>query len=418
VACATISNHLDAVAFLKKGYPTVFERLEMAPADAILGLTEAFKKDPNPNKINLGVGVYKDENNQTPILKSVKKAEERLLAEETSKSYLSIPGSAAYGACVKELLFGAEHEIVTSGRAQTAQTPGGTGALRVAGDFIKQQFPGASIWLSDPTWANHAAIFESAGVSAKTYPYYDAAAKSLDFEGMKSAIAGAPAGDVILLHGCCHNPSGMDPDAGQWAELATLTQEKGLLPLFDFAYQGFAKGIEEDAAGLRAFCTPGRELLVCSSFSKNFGLYNERVGAMTLVGSSADSAAAAFSHVEKAIRSNYSNPPSHGGAIVSTILQDPELRALWVSEVAAMRDRIQTMRDGFVANLKAKGVAQDFSFIATQNGMFSFSGLTRAQVDILRETYAIYIVGSGRISVAGITPSNMEPLCDAIAKVL
>lgn len=396
----------------------MFEQLEMAPADAILGLTEAFKKDPTPNKINLGVGVYKDDHNQTPILKSVKKAEERLLAEETSKSYLSIPGSAAYGACVKGLLFGEGHEIVTSGRAQTAHTPGGTGALRVAGDFIKQQFPGATLWLSNPTWANHGAIFAAAGVPVKSYPYYDAEGKCLDFDAMKAAIAGAPAGDVILLHGCCHNPSGMDPDAAQWAELAALTREKGLLPLFDFAYQGFAKGIEEDAAGLRAFCTPGRELLVCSSFSKNFGLYNERVGAMTLVGASAGVTAAAFSHVEKSIRSNYSNPPFHGGAIVTAILQDPELKALWVEEVAAMRDRIQTMREGLVATLKAKGVARDFSFIAAQNGMFSFSGLSKEQVDRLRAEHAIYIVGSGRISVAGITPSNMEPLCDAIAKVL
>ena len=386
--------------------------------DAILGLTEAFKSDPNPNKINLGVGVYKDEANKTPILKAVKKAEERLLAEESSKSYLSIPGSPAYAACVKTLLFGEGHDIVASGRAQTAQTPGGTGALRVAGDFIKQQFPGASIWLSNPTWANHGAIFASAGIAAKSYPYYDAANKCLDFEAMKAALAGAPAGDVVLLHGCCHNPSGMDPDSAQWAELAALTREKGLLPLFDFAYQGFAEGLEEDAAGLRSFCTEGRELLICSSFSKNFGLYNERVGAMTLVGSTPDAAAAAFSHVEKAIRSNYSNPPFHGGGIVTAVLNDPELRALWIAELADMRGRIKAMRDAFVETLKAKGVTQDFSFIAAQNGMFSFSGLNKEQVNTLREKYAIYIVGSGRINVAGMTSENMELLCEAIASVL
>lgn len=390
----------------------------MAPADAILGLTEAFKKDPAPHKINLGVGVYKDEKNQTPILESVKRAEEKLLAEEKSKSYLSIPGSPAYAACVKELLFGADHEIVASNRAHTAQTPGGTGALRVAGDFIRQQFPGAAIWLSNPTWANHNAIFEAAGLETKSYPYYDAAGKCLDFAGMTAALEGAPAGDVVLLHGCCHNPSGMDPDQAQWEALAALTREKGLLPLFDFAYQGFARGLEEDAAGLRAFCSAGRELLICSSFSKNFGLYNERVGAMTLVGANADVAAAAFSHVEKSIRANYSNPPFHGGAIVTTILNDPALRALWISELDAMRDRIQSMRDLFVETLKAKGVAQDFSFISTQNGMFSFSGLNKDQVNVLREKYAIYIVGSGRINVAGMTPDNMTPLCDAIASVL
>lgn len=396
----------------------MFEHLEMAPPDAILGLSEAFKQDPNPEKINLGVGVYKDEQNRTPVLKSVKQAEERLLREESSKSYLSIPGSPAYAACVKQLLFGEGHEILASSRAQTAQTPGGTGALRVAGDFIKQQFPGAAIWLSKPTWANHNAIFAAAGLEVKSYAYYDAVNKSLDFEAMKGALSEAPAGDVVLLHGCCHNPSGIDPDAGQWAELAALTQEKGLLPLFDFAYQGFGRGLEEDAAGLRTFCTPGRELLICSSFSKNFGLYNERVGALTLVGATAEAAAAAFSHVEKAIRSNYSNPPAHGGATVTMILEDATLRAQWIQELAEMRDRIQDMRDSFVATLKAKGVAQDFSFIARQNGMFSFSGLTEAQVKTLREQYAIYIVGSGRINVAGMTPQNMDALCTAIASVL
>jgi aspartate/tyrosine/aromatic aminotransferase len=396
----------------------VFEKLPMAPADVILGLTEAFKKDPNPKKINLGVGVYKDEQNRTPVLKSVKKAEEKLLAEETSKSYLSIPGSAAYANCVKRLLFGEGHEVLASGRAQTAQTPGGTGALRVAGDFIAQQFPGASVWVSSPTWANHNAIFEAAGLTVKTYPYYDAAGKCLDFEAMKAALSAAPAGDAVLLHGCCHNPSGIDPDDAQWKELAALTLEKGLLPLFDFAYQGFARGLDEDAAGLRAFCTAGRELLICSSFSKNFGLYNERVGAMTLVAANTGAAEAAFSHVEKAIRANYSNPPAHGGAIVSTILDTPELRALWIAELDEMRGRIRAMRELFVQTLKDKGVDRDFSFISAQNGMFSFSGLTKDQVEKLRADYAIYIVGSGRINVAGMTPANMGPLCEAIASVL
>ena len=396
----------------------MFENLEMAPPDAILGLTDAFKADPTPHKINLGVGVYKDEQNATPILASVKAAEARLLEEESSKSYLGIPGSPAYGVCVRDLLFGANHEIVTSGRAQTAQTPGGTGALRVAADFIHTKFPDAAIWLSNPTWANHNAIFAAAGMTVETYPYYDAANKCLDFEAMKAALAKVPAGDVVLLHGCCHNPSGMDPDAAQWAELAALTAEKGILPLFDFAYQGFGAGLDEDAAGLRQFCTPGRELLICSSFSKNFGLYNERVGGVTLVGATADAAASAFSHVEKAIRSNYSNPPAHGGAVVTTILSDPTLRAQWVAELAAMRDRIRTMRESFVQTLKDKGVEQDFSFIASQNGMFSFSGLNPEQVKTLREKHAIYIVGSGRINVAGMTPENMGPLCDAIAGVL
>lgn len=396
----------------------MFENLEMAPPDAILGLTDAFKNDPAPHKINLGVGVYKDEKNATPVLASVKKAEERLLQSEASKTYLGIPGSPAYGACVRDLLFGADHEIITSGRAQTAQTPGGTGALRVAADFIQKNLPGASVWLSNPTWANHNAIFADAGLAVKTYPYYDGANKCLDFDAMTAALAAVPAGDVVLFHGCCHNPSGMDPDQEQWGALAALTAEKGHLPLFDFAYQGFGTGLDEDAAGLRQFCTPGRELLICSSFSKNFGLYNERVGALTLVGATAEGADCAFSHVKKAIRSNYSNPPSHGGSVVTAILSDPELRALWIEELTAMRTRIRSMREGFVQTLKDKGVAQDFSFIAGQNGMFSFSGLNPDQVKTLKEKYAIYIVGSGRINVAGMTPDNMGPLCDAIASVL
>ena len=339
----------------------MFERLEMAPPDAILGLTEAFKKDANPNKINLGVGVYKDADNQTPVLDSVKQAEERLLKQQTSKSYMPIPGAPEYGQAVREMLFGADHEIVTSGRAMTAHTPGGTGALRVAGDFIHTMFPEASLWLSDPTWANHAAIFTAAGVPVKKYPYYDAANKCLDFDAMLAALNEIPAGDVVLLHGCCHNPSGMDPDAAQWQAIAKVVRERGLLPLLDFAYQGFADGIEEDATGLRSFCTAGCELLVCSSFSKNFGLYCERTGAMTLVGADADATAKAFSHVKKSIRSNYSNPPAHGAAIVSTILNDAELRAQWVNELATMRDRINGMRQLFVDTLKAKGVDQDFS---------------------------------------------------------
>jgi len=395
----------------------MFERLDMAPPDAILGLTEAFKKDPNPKKINLGVGIFKDAANQTPVLDSVKRAEEALLRTETSKTYLPIPGAPEYAAAVQALVFGAEHEIIASKRAATAHTPGGTGALRVAADFIKRMLPGKAIWVSEPTWENHVNIFRSAGLDVCTYPYYDAQNKRLNFEGMRNTLAQAPEGDVLLLHACCHNPSGMDPDAAQWAEIAKIVQDRGLLPLVDFAYQGFGDGIEEDAAGLRQLCTPGCELLICSSFSKNFGLYNERCGALTAVGASSGAAQKAFSHIKACIRANYSNPPSHGGAIVTTILSDPELRKLWESEVRAMRDRINGMRKLFVETLKTKGVPGDFSFITAQKGMFSFSGLTRAQVDRLREEYAIYIVGSGRINVAGMTEQNMGALCEAIAEV-
>ena len=396
----------------------MFERLEMAPPDAILGLTEAFKQDTNPNKINLGVGVYKDTQNKTPVLNSVKKAEERILTAEDTKSYMPIPGDPEYGALVRQMLFGEGHEIISSNRARTAHTPGGTGALRVAGDLLKQQFPGAALWLSAPTWANHAGIFGAAGVETKQYPYYDADNKCLNFDAMLQALRTVPEGDVVLLHGCCHNPSGMDPDAEQWAAIAALAREQKWLPLLDFAYQGFADGLEEDATGLRAFCQPGCELMICSSFSKNFGLYRERTGALTLVGADADSVEKAFSHLKKRIRTNYSNPPAHGGLIVSTVLGDPELRAMWESELAEMRGRINGMRELFVDTMKKKAPGADFSFITRQKGMFSFSGLTKDQVGALRERHGIYIVGSGRINVAGITPDNVEMLCDAIAGVL
>ena len=396
----------------------MFSTLDMAPADAILGLTEAFKKDPNPDKINLGVGVYKDANNNTPILESVKRAEERILAAESTKSYLPIPGAPEYGEAVRKLLFGEGHEIIAGSRAVTAHTPGGTGALRVAGDFIKTRFPGAHIWLSDPTWANHGNVFGAVGLEMEHYPYYDAENKRLAFDALLDALRAVPASDVVLLHGCCHNPSGMDPTPEQWQAIADVVAERGFLPLLDFAYHGLADGLEEDAVGLRTFCRPGCELLIASSFSKNFGLYSERVGALTLVAATADAAEKAYSHIKKVIRANYSNPPTHGGAIVTTVLNDPALRALWESEVKDMRDRINGMRQLFVETLEAKGVTQDFSFLTRQKGMFSFSGLTKAQVDKLREAYSIYIVGSGRINVAGMTPDNMDRLCEAIVAVL
>ncbi|HIJ66172.1 MAG TPA: aspartate/tyrosine/aromatic aminotransferase [Candidatus Hydrogenedentes bacterium] len=396
----------------------MFETLQMAQPDAILGLTEAFNNDPNPNKVNLGVGVYKDAEGKTPVFDTVKAAEERVLRDETTKNYLGIPGAPEYAAAVQELAFGPGHEIIETKRAATAHTPGGTGALRVAGDFIKKLFPSARIWLSDPTWANHANVFGAAGVEMKTYPYYDAESKCLDAGAMTAALEAVPEGDVVLFHGCCHNPAGMDPSPEQWETIAAIAGERGWVPLVDFAYQGLADGIEEDAAGLRALCGPGRELLVTSSFSKNFGLYRERVGALTVVAASEDAAQKAMSQIKKCIRANYSNPPAHGAAIVTTILNDPDLRAKWEIEVKTMRDRINGMRKLFVETLKAKGVAQDFSFITRQRGMFSFSGLNKQQVATLRDKYAIYIVGSGRINVAGMTQHNMDYLCQAIADVL
>ncbi|HAS6347617.1 aspartate/tyrosine/aromatic aminotransferase [Vibrio sp. IRLE0018] len=396
----------------------MFEKVVAAPADPILGLTEEFKKDPRAEKINLGVGIYKTEQGETPVLATVKKAEAALVETEKTKSYLTIEGTAEYALAVQKLLFGADAELINAQRAKTAQAPGGTGALRVAGEFIKRQLGDVKIWISNPTWANHHGVFRAAGLETVEYAYYNPETKDKDFAAMLADLEKAAAGDVVLLHGCCHNPTGIDPTAQEWEALAKLVADKGLLPLFDFAYQGFAKGVEEDAQGLRTFAKFNKEILVASSFSKNFGLYNERVGAFTLVAESQGVAETAFSQVKAIIRSIYSNPPAHGSAVVTYILNDEALRAEWEAEVAEMRDRIQEMRELFVATLKEEGVAADFSFIERQNGMFSFSGLNKDQVARLKEEFAIYIVGSGRISVAGMTKSNMGPLCKAIAAVL
>ncbi len=396
----------------------MFESIALAPSDPILGLNDAFAKDANPEKINLGVGVFQDASGTTPILACVKEAERRLVAGETSKGYLAISGSPQYGRQVAKLVFGADHPAVAEGRVATAHTPGGTGGLRVAADFIKHNFPVAKIWMSEPTWPNHPTVSRAAGVETATYPYFDAATNGLAFDKLLAAMREIPQGDVLLLHGCCHNPTGVDPTAEQWSAIADVVDQRGLLPLVDFAYQGFGTSIVEDAAGLRALLDTGVELLVVSSFSKNFGLYNERVGALSLVARSAAAAAAVLSQVKVCIRANYSNPPSHGAAIVATILADAALTAQWQQELAAMRDRINAMRKLFVETLAAKGIDRDFSFISQQRGMFSFSGLTREQVERLKSDYAIYAVGSGRINVAGMTESNMDRLCAAIAAVL
>jgi aspartate/tyrosine/aromatic aminotransferase len=396
----------------------MFETVKTAPADPILGLTEAFNQDPNPDKINLSVGVYKDGSGKTPVLATVKEAERRLLEGETTKSYLPMPGDPTYGALVQKLMFGEGHAIVAEGRGATAHCPGGTGALRVAGDYLHKLHPGSAIWLSDPTWANHPTIFAAAGLEVKTYAYRDPVTNGLDFNAMLESLGQIPAGDVVLLHGCCHNPTGIDPTAEQWSQIGELLRSRGVLPLVDFAYQGLADGIEVDAAGLRALVEHVDQLLIESSFSKNFGLYRERTGALTIIGSTAEQAKTVMSQLKLVIRANYSNPPAHGGGIVMTVLQDPELRAKWELEVAEIRDRINGMRHLFVDTLKAKGVSRDFSAIIEQRGMFSFSGLTKEQVEELREKHAIYIVGSGRINVAGMTEANMGRLCDAIASVL
>ena len=395
-----------------------FEKIVAAPADPILGLTEEFKNDPRTDKINLGVGIYKTNDGVTPILKCVKKAEEIIFKEETTKSYLPIVGTPEYGKLVRELVFGKDSEVIASDRARTTQAPGGTGALRIGADFLKQQSVTAKIWISDPTWANHFQVFGKAGLETAKYRYYDKNTRALDFEGMKEDLKNAKAGDAVLIHACCHNPSGMDPNAAQWEELAKLVAELGLLPFFDFAYQGFGNGIEEDASGIRTFLKYNKEILVASSFSKNFGLYNERIGALTVVSADKETADRVFSQVKIAVRANISNPPAHGAKIVTTVLSCPELRAQWEQEVAEMRDRIKEMRELFVSKLAALGSSVDFSFINTQYGMFSFSGLSPEQVATLKKDYGIYMVGNGRISVAGITTSNIDALCKAISEVL
>ena len=396
----------------------MFERVERAPADPILGLNDAFNADPRAEKVNLGVGVFKNESGVTPILETVKEAERRLLESETTKSYLGIGGDIDYGRQVQSLLFGQGHNVISNHLARTAQTPGGTGALRIAAEFMARNLGVDKIWVSNPTWANHASVFNSANISVKPYRYYDAQTQSLNFDGMLEDLQKASSNEAVLFHGCCHNPTGIDPTAEQWQQLAELADRNGFVVLFDFAYQGFAKGVEEDAEGLRIFAKQVPELLVASSFSKNFGLYNERVGAFTLVASDRTVADDAFSQVKTVIRANYSNPPAHGAKVVALILGDAELRARWIDEVAAMRSHIHSLRKLFVAKLAELGVERDFSFIESQNGMFSFSGLTAEQVAKLKEVNGIYIVGSGRINVAGLSSANMETVCKAIAAVL
>jgi len=396
----------------------MFDSIQPAPADAILGLTEAFRADPNPKKINLSVGVYQDASGKTPVLESVKRATQKVLEKLSSKSYLPIPGSPAYAAAVQKLMFGHQHEAVVSGRVATSHTPGGTCALRVAADLIHQNLPKATIWMTQPTWPNHPQIFAAAGVPTKTVPYFDAKSNGLAWGAFFNAVNQIPAGDVLLLHACCHNPTGIDPTPDQWKQLTDAIGSRGILPLLDFAYQGFADGLEVDTVGLKALARPGAELIVCSSYSKNFSLYCERVGALSIVAADKKTTDTVQSQVKAAIRSNYSNPPAHGGELVVTVLGNAELEKLWRSEVNQMRNRINGMRKLLVETLQAKGVPGDYSFITRQRGMFSFSGLKPNHVEALKQKYSIYIVGSGRINVAGITTENVGPLCEAIAEVV
>lgn len=395
----------------------MFEHLPIAPPDSILGLSEAFSKDTRPDKINLTVGVYKDEQGRTPILDTVKKAETILLKDESSKGYMPIEGHPAYLKAVTQMVYGGSG--IDLGRVAMAQTPGGTGALRVGADTVIRHFPGSRIWLSNPTWANHGSIFQAAGMETPVYPYLTPDKTSLDFEAMVAELkTNGRRGDLVCLHACCHNPTGIDPTLDQWREISSLLAEKQMMPFVDFAYQGFGDGLEQDAKPLHLILEKNMEAVVCNSFSKNFGLYCERVGSVSIVSQEAKNTEAVLSQIRQAIRCNYSNPPRHGAATVATILTTPELKSEWTAEVNAMRDRISKMRSMFIEGMKQATMARDFSFLSRQKGMFSYSGLNAMQADWLKNERAIYIVGTGRINVAGMATSTMPTLCTAIADCL
>ncbi|KPQ23947.1 MAG: aromatic-amino-acid transaminase [Halomonas sp. HL-48] len=394
----------------------MFEHIERVPGDAILGLIEAFKKDTNPQKVDLGVGVYRDEHGNTPVMRAVKEAEARLLSNETTKTYIGSHGAPAYGGVVLPMVLGAGSPVLEANRASATQSPGGTGALRLAADFIATQLPDRGIWVSDPTWPNHHGIFTAAGIKLHKYPYVDPDNR-LDFDGMLGALKKIPEGDVVVLHACCHNPTGFDLSPSQWQQVLEVVKERQLLPLIDFAYQGFGAGLDEDAFGVRLFAEQLDEVIITSSCSKNFGIYCERTGCLIMVAKDAEQMENIRSQVAIVARENYSNPPAHGGAIVSEILHDAELSAMWREELTEMRDRINTLRRDFVEALKPYGLDEKYACVAEQRGMFSYTGLTPEQVDRLRDEFGIYMVRSGRANVAGFSHENLPYLAKAIAAV-
>ena len=396
---------------------SLFGAIEMAPRDPILGITEAFNADTNPEKINLGVGVYYDDNGKVPLLQCVQKAEAKLMEQPAPRTYLPIDGLAAYDKAVQELVFGADSAVIQEKRAITVQALGGTGALKLGADFLKRFSPDSEVYISDPSWENHRALFESAGFAVNNYTYYDPSTRGVNFAGMLEALKAMPKGSIVVLHACCHNPTGADLDQDQWGQVIDAVRENGLVPFLDMAYQGFANGIAEDGAVVRRFAATGMPLLVSNSFSKSFSLYGERVGALSIVATSFDEAARVMSQVKRVVRTNYSNPPTHGGKVVATVLSSPELRQLWEDELAAMRVRIREMRGAMVEKLKARAPGHDFEFVRQQVGMFSYSGLTKEQVGKLREQ-SIYAVDTGRICVAALNSKNIDRVVDAVAKVL
>ncbi|MFN0313686.1 MAG: aromatic amino acid transaminase [Burkholderiales bacterium] len=390
----------------------------MAPRDPILGVTEAYNADKNPNKVNLGVGIYYDDNGKVPLLECVKHAERQMMENLMPRAYLPIDGIAAYDKAVQQLVFGAAHPAVLENRIITVQALGGTGGLKIGGDLLKRLAPNAQVWISDPSWENHRAIFENAGFVVNNYPYYDTASKGLGFDAMLKSLQAMPAGAIVVLHACCHNPTGADLSAEQWDKVRETVIARGLIPFLDLAYQGFADGIDADAAIVRTFAKATNPVFVSNSFSKSFSLYGERVGALSVVTASADEAARTLSQVKRIVRTNYSNPPTHGGQVVATVLNNPELRTLWEDELGQMRLRIRSMREKLAGLLKAKLPNTDSSFVMRQRGMFSYSGLSKEQVGKLRENYSIYAIDSGRICVAALNTRNIEYVANAIAAIV
>ena len=397
---------------------SILEKIEMAPKDPILGVTEAYVADQNPKKVNLGVGVYTDENGKVPVLQCVRTAEKKLGENATPRNYLPIDGIAAYDRAAQETLFGKDNPVVKDGRIVTVQTLGGTGGLKVGGDFLKRFNPGADIYISDPSWENHRAIFEYAGYTVKTYPYYDAATNGLKFDAMLACFEQLPARAIVLLHACCHNPTGVDLTPAQWEKVIDVVNRRDLVPFLDIAYQGFADGLEEDAATIRRFTAECSAVFVSSSFSKSLSLYGERVGALSIVTKSKEEAARTLSQLKRVIRTNYSSPPTTGGQAVAMVLTTPELRQQWDQELGQMRERIKVMRKLLVEKIRELRADFDFNFIIEQRGMFSYSGLTKEQVQRLREEYSIYAIDSGRICVAALNTKNIDYVAQAIAKVL
>ena len=397
---------------------SLFSAVEMAPRDPILGLNEQFNADTNPAKVNLGVGVYFDDNGKLPLLQCVQAAEKTMMDKPTARGYLPIDGIAAYDTAVKGLVFGADSEVVKSGRVATVQGIGGTGGLKIGADFLKKLNPNAKVLISDPSWENHRALFTNAGFTVDTYRYYDAATRGVDFAGMLADLTAAAPGTIILLHACCHNPTGYDITAAQWDEVIAAVKAKELVPFLDMAYQGFGYGIAEDGAVIGKFVAAGLDFFVSTSFSKSFSLYGERVGALSVVCKDQEETGRVLSQLKIAIRTNYSNPPIHGGAIVAAVLGNPELRALWEKELGEMRVRIKAMRQKLVDGLKAAGVTQDMSFITTQIGMFSYSGLSKDQMVRLRSEFGVYGTDTGRMCVAALNSKNIDYVCAAIAKVI